>query len=120
MMEFSARSVHKTAGTSMRRSVLWAGILALVLVGGLATVAVAQQEIQLVDLPKTDMKSGQITATYDKSVMISGREYAFQPKVVFADDARNPREWKEFKKGDFVQYHLKQERIDFLVLELPK
>jgi len=74
----------------------------------------------LVELPKTDLKSGRLTDRHDKSAEISGREHAFHAQIKFADDEGNAREWKTFRKGDYVQYHLKQGQIDFLILELPK
>ena len=124
MANNDTQSVGNTTGTRMRHGMLWASLLALVLVGGLATGAVAQQEvqqgIQLVDLPTTGMKSGQLTAKHDNSAEISGLAYTFHPKVAFASEEGSPMEWKDFKKGDRVQYHLKQERIDLLVLVLPQ
>lgn len=121
MAESSARSATHTTGMMTRRGVAGMVLVAFLLSGGLVAGVWAEDEVStLVDIPKIGMKSGQITATHDRSVEISGREYAFHPKIIYADDERNPREWKEFKKGDYVQYRLKQERIDFLVLELPK
>jgi hypothetical protein len=95
-------------------------VLAFLVSGVMAVSAVEQQELPLVELPKTGLKSGRLTAKGDSSAGISGQAYAFHSKIVFADDEGRQREWKDFKRGDFVQYRLKQERIDFLVLELPK
>jgi hypothetical protein len=105
------------------RSIFGAMLLVFFVLGVMTVGAappVQEETLQLVDIPKTGMKSGQLTSKGDSSATISGQAYAFHPKIVFADDERAPREWKDFKKGDFVQYRLKQERIDFLVLELPK
>ncbi len=114
------QSVGKTAGTRMRHGMLWAGVFALVLVGGSAFGAKNDPDPPSVEVPTTDMKSGRLTAKQEKSAEINGQDYAFHLKIVFADDQGRQREWKEFRRGDYVQYHLKQGQVDFLVLELPK
>ncbi len=120
MEQHSMRSTNGAMGTGARLGLVGIGILALLVSSVLAVSAVAQEEVPLVDIPKTGMKSGRLTAKGDSSAEISGQAYSFHSKIVFADDEGRQREWKDFKKGDHVQYHLKQERIDFLVLELPK
>lgn len=98
------------------------GLLALMLaVGMIFSVAVAgADEIDpksiLPQIPKTDLKSGQITAKGEHSVAINGHDYTFQKTIVFADDEGEWREWTEFKKRDDVQFHLKQGQIDYLIL----
>jgi hypothetical protein len=95
--------------------------LVTLLSGGVAYSAKDDKDdVLMVELPKTGLKSGKLTAKGDTSAQISGQAFAFHSKIVFADDEGRQREWKDFKKGDFVQYRLKGERIDFLVLELPK
>lgn len=97
------------------------GALAVVLANGGPVVFAAQQEDPpRVEIPTTGMREGRITARHEGSVEINRKEFAFHPKIVFADDEGNLRDWKDFKRGDFVLYRLKQDRIDFLVLELPK
>ncbi len=102
------------------------GLLALMLaVGMIFSVAVSSaDEIDpksiLPQIPKTDMKSGQITSKSEHSVAINGHDYAFQKNIVFADDEGERREWKEFKNRDRVQFHLKQGQIDYLILVPPK
>jgi len=102
------------------------GLLALMLAVGVAlggAVAGAEdvdQKAAQPQIPKTDLKSGAITAKAEKSVEIDGRDYAFQKNVVFADDEGEWREWTDFKKRDRVQFHLKQGQVDYLILVLPK
>jgi hypothetical protein len=113
--------MNDTMKTGLMRGFVGAALLALLLSGGAAYGEKSQDvDVPLVELPKTGMKSGLLTAKGDTSAGISGQAYAFHSKIVFADDEGRQREWKDFKKGDYVQYRLKQERIDFLVLELPK
>jgi len=104
----------------IRQALVGVALLAFLLSGGPAVSVIAQEAAQPVEIPKTGMQSGKLTAKHDNSAEISGRAYAFHPKVGFASEEGSPLEWKEFKKGDRVHYHLKGERIDFLVLELPK
>jgi len=102
------------------------GLLALMLaVGMIFSVAVSgagddEPKVEPLQIPTTDMKSGQISAKGEKSVAINGHDYAFQKNVVFADDEGERREWAEFKNRDRVQFHLKQGQIDYLILVLPK
>lgn len=116
MMESSMRSAAHRTGQALAAIAL----LALLLSGAPAISVNAQEAAQPVAIPKTDMRVGQLTAKHDTSAEISGRAYAFHPKVAFVNEEGNPLEWKEFKKGDRVQYHLKGERIDFLILLLPQ
>lgn len=111
-MELSTRSaVNRT-----RWMLAGIALLALLLSGGPAVSLFAQQ----VELPKSGLQSGQLTGKSDSSAEIGRRAYAFHPKVVFASEEGSALEWKDFKKGDRVQYRLKGERIDFLVLLLPQ
>lgn len=118
MMAFRARPVgqHSNIG----RGLVGILLLAVLVVGGPAVFAAQQEDPPKVEIPTTGMKEGRITARHDRSVEINRKEFTFHPKIVFADDEGNQREWKDFKRGDFVQYRLKQDRIDFLLLELPK
>lgn len=118
MTESSARSAAQT--TMTRRGFIGAVLLAFLLSGGLTVSVVAQEELPEVHIPKTGMKSGQLTAKHEKSAEISGNDYAFHPKIVFGDDEERPLEWKDFKRGDDVQYHLTKEQIDLLIRVLPK
>lgn len=114
-------SVHEASHTTMtRRGFIGAVLLAVLLSGGVALGAKNDPDPPSVQVPTTDMKSGRLTAKQEKSAEISGQDYTFHLKIVFADDQGRVREWKEFRRGDYVQYHLKQGQIDFLVLELPK
>ncbi len=119
MTESSARSAAHMAMAN--RGFIGAVLLTFLLSGGAAFGAKNEPpEPPSVQVPTTDMKSGRLTAKQEKSAEINGQDYAFHLKIVFADDQGRQREWKEFRRGDYVQYHLKQGQVDFLVLELPK
>jgi hypothetical protein len=116
-MEISTRSVAHGTGQAVAGAALLAFLLTVGLAVGASNAAADPSPSQI---PKTGMKSGLLTAKYEDSAEISGTKYVFHPKVEFASEEGSPLEWKEFKKGDRVQYHLKGERIDFLVLLLPQ
>ena len=118
MAESSVRSAaHRTMA---HRGLIGAVLLAFLLSGGVAASAVAQEELPPVEIPQTGMKSGRLTAKHEKSAEISGQDYALHSKIVFGDDESRPLEWKDFKRGDDVQYHLTKEQIDLLIRVLPK
>ena len=116
MMEINTQSAAQWA----TQAIAGLALLALLLSGAPAVSVNAQEAAQSVEIPKTGMRSGQLTAKRDNSAEISGRAYVFHPKVAFASEEGSPIEWKDFKKGDRVHYHLKQERIDLLVFVLPQ
>jgi len=120
MTESSTRSAAHT--TIKQKGFVGAVLLAFSLSGGLAFGAddPGGATSQSVQIPATGMKSGRLTAKEEGSAAINGQSYAFHSKIVFADDEREPIQWSNFKKGDEVQFHLKQERIDFLILVRPK
>ena len=114
MTELSARS------TARRIQQAFAGLvlLAFLLSGGTVFGAGTEDENNPppFQMPKTGMKAGHITAKHEKSAEISGKDYAFHPKVEFWTDEGGQLEWKEFKRGDEVLFHLKQDKIDYLIL----
>jgi hypothetical protein len=120
MAESNVRSAaHMTLAQS---GLIGAALLVFLLFGGPAfgaadTEAPPSPPLQI---PQTGMKDGRLTATHENSAEISGRNYAFHPKIEFGDDEGERRQWKEFKKGDQVQFHLKQEKVDYLILVPPK
>jgi hypothetical protein len=121
MAEPSIRLTQGTARAMAKHGLVWAGLLVLFLSGGVAFGAGNEQtNPPSFQMPKTGMRSGQITAKHEASVEINGRAYAFHPKVEFWTDEGGQLEWKEFKRGDEVQFHLKQEKVDYLVLIQPK
>jgi hypothetical protein len=117
MTETSTRSAtHRT-----RQALAGVALLACLLSGGVAFSAGNDEtNSPSFQMPKTGMQSGNITAKHEKSVEISGRGYAFHPKVEFWTDEGQQLEWKDFNRGDEVQFHLKQGKVDYLILNSPK
>ncbi|MBI5776062.1 MAG: hypothetical protein HY444_01625 [Nitrospirae bacterium] len=119
MTESSARSAAHT--TMTQRGLIGAVLLAFFLSGGMAFSASNDEtNPPSFQMPKTGIKSGHITAKHETSVGISGTDYAFHPKIEFWTDEGQQLEWKEFKRGDEVQFHLKQGKVDYLILIPPK
>jgi hypothetical protein len=100
------------------------GLLILGVVLGLSSSALGPQATsraqQSESAPSVDMVSGQVTAKRGQSIEINGREYMLNRNVVIKDEEGRPRELKDFEQGTEVRFHLKQERIDQLVLILAK
>ena len=112
-----------THSVAQRTRQAFAGIalLALLLSGGVAFSAGNDEtNPPSFQMPKTGMMSGRITAKNEKSVEISGRTYALHPKVEFWNEEGGQLDWSDFRRGDEVQFHLKQEKVDYLILNLPK
>jgi hypothetical protein len=103
----------------MQQGLAGVALVALFLAGGPAFSA-PDEDPPPVQIPKTGMKSGRLTEKHDKGAEISGRDYKFHPKIEFGDDEERGIHWKDFKKGDDVQYHLTKEQIDLLIRILPK
>lgn len=67
-----------------------------------------------------DFKSGQVTDKNGNRLEIDKKDYVLRPDVTVRDDEGKQRELTEVVPGAMVQFHLKQGRIDQLVLVLPR
>ena len=67
-----------------------------------------------------DFKSGQVTDKKGNRLEIDKKDYVLQANVTVRDEEGKPRQLTEVVPGVMVQFHLKQGRIDQLVLVLPK
>ncbi len=67
-----------------------------------------------------DFKSGQVTDKKGNRLEIDKKDYVLQSNVSVKDDEGKQRELSEVGPGAVVQFHLKQGRIDQLVLVLPR
>ncbi len=70
--------------------------------------------------PRTGFQSGQVTGKQGSSIQINQREYLLDQELTVTDDEDRPRELKDIREGAEVLFHLKRDRIDQLVLILPK
>ncbi len=67
-----------------------------------------------------DFKSGQVTGKHGNRLEIDKKDYVLQANVTVRDDEGKPKDLNDVTPGAMVQFHLKQGRIDQLVLLLPR
>jgi hypothetical protein len=67
-----------------------------------------------------DFKPGHVTGKQGNKLEIDKKDYVLHANVTVKDDEGRPRELSDVVPGTMVQFHLKQGRIDQLVLVLPK
>lgn len=67
-----------------------------------------------------DFQSGQVTDKHGNRLEIDKKDYLLKSDVTVRDDEGKQRELTEVAPGAMVQFHLKQGRIDQLVLILPR
>ena len=90
-------------------------------IGGLTLVGVDESLAQTSGSASlADFKSGQVTDKTKNRIEIDKKDYVLQANVTVRDDEGRPRDLSEVTPGSFVQFHLKQGRIDQLVLVLPR
>ncbi len=90
-------------------------------IGGLTLVTVDEGLAQTSGSASlADFKSGQVTDKTKNRLEIDKKDYVLQANVTVRDDEGRPRDLSEVVPGTMVQFHLKQGRIDQLVLVLPK
>ena len=90
-------------------------------IGGLTLVGVDEGLAQSSGSASlADFKSGQVTDRQGNRLEIDKKDYLLKSDVTVRDDEGKPRDLKEVTPGSIVQFHLKQGRIDQLVLVLPR
>lgn len=65
-------------------------------------------------------QTGQVTARHGQSIQINKKDYAVDDSVTVKDDEDRPRELKDIKEGSEVQFHLRRDKIDAIILILPR
>ncbi len=65
-------------------------------------------------------QAGQITAKLANGLQIDHKHYPLDTGVTITDDEGRTRELKDLVRGSLVQFHLKQGRVDKIMLLLPK
>ena len=117
---------EKQAGIRERARDLLRMAVALVImggvpIGGLTLVGVDEGLAQTSGSASlADFKSGQVTDRQGNRLEIDKKDYLLKSDVTVRDDEGKPRDLKEVTPGAMVQFHLKQGRIDQLVLVLPR
>jgi len=90
-------------------------------IGGITLVGVDESLAQTSGSASlADFKSGQVTDKKGNRLEIDKKEYVLQANVTVRDDEGKPKDLSDVAPGAMVQFHLKQGRIDQLVLILPR
>ena len=90
-------------------------------IGGLTLVGVDEGLAQSSGSASlADFKSGQVTDKKGNRLEIDNKDYVLKSDVAVRDDEGKKRDLSEVVPGVMVQFHLKQGRIDQLVLVLPR
>ncbi|MFQ5992767.1 MAG: hypothetical protein ACE5NA_10070 [Nitrospiraceae bacterium] len=64
--------------------------------------------------------SGQVTGKQTNSIRIDGRAYLLHGELALVDDEGKTVAWSALAVGSWVKFHMKDGRIDRLVLLLPR
>lgn len=101
-------------------ALLW--IMFFLLVAGSVLVVVGSgtfaKEPDLVS--SADFLSGQVTAKRGNQIQINHQDYLLDPRVTITDDEGSPKHVEDLEPGAWVKFHLKDTRIDRIVLMLPR
>jgi hypothetical protein len=79
------------------------------------TVVAAQKEVSQIE----DFVMGEVTGKRENAIRIDSKEYSFFADVIVKDQNLTPRTLKDVVTGTQVMFHLKQGRIDQIIILLP-
>jgi hypothetical protein len=102
------------------------GLILAVAVGFTGSLSLVTSWTAWADEPESSipapvpLTSGEVTANRGEALSIDGKEYPLALGVMVSDDYGGQREVKDFVPGADVKYHLKNGKIDAIVLILPK
>lgn len=112
------REIHSDKGVDGLSAMLW--VTLILLMAGVVLVVSGGGRAQSTTETSVPYQSGQVTGKHGESIQINQRDYALDTAVEVKDDEGRLRELKDVKEGAEIRFHLKNERIDKLVLVLPK
>lgn len=93
-------------------------VLLLVNLPTLPTAAVAMAAS--IDASETDsFERGEVTAKRERALLINNKEYSLLAEVTVKDTASMPRALNDVVPGMEVLFHLRQGRIDQIIIILP-
>jgi L-cysteine desulfidase len=78
-------------------------------------VVAAQKEVSQIE----DFVMGEVTGKQENVIRIDSKEYSFFADVIVKDQNLTPRALKDVVTGTQVMFHLKQGRIDQIIILLP-
>lgn len=65
-------------------------------------------------------QTGQVTGLRGHTIQIDKKEYEVDASVTVKDDENRQRELKDVKEGSEIQFHLRRDKIDTIILMLPR
>lgn len=69
---------------------------------------------------RTGLRSGQVTGRQGTGIQIDGKNYKLAPDVTIKDNEGNTRDISAFLEGTAIQFHVRRDQIDQLILILPR
>lgn len=66
------------------------------------------------------LPQGEVMANNGQEIFIDNTRYLMLPSVLVTDDEGRPRDLKEFVRGTQVRFHLRKDKIDQLIMMLPR
>ncbi len=66
------------------------------------------------------LRSGQVTGRQGTGIQIDGKDYKLAPDVTIKDNEGNLRDINVFREGVAIQFHVRRDQIDQLILILPR
>lgn len=82
--------------------------------------ACAEQDTVNAKASLTMLQQGEVMTTQDGEIIIDNTRYPLMPTAVVADDEGRPRDLKEFVPGTQIRFHVRNVKIDQLVMMLPR
>lgn len=87
----------------------------LMIISASDVVVAAEKENSQIE----DFVMGEVTGKRDKVIQIDSKDYSFLADVIVKDQNLTPRDLKDVVPGTQVMFHLKQGRIDQIIILLP-
>ena len=92
-----------------------AGVTALVVFSSSESILAAQKEGSEIE----DFMMGEVTDKRENVIRIDSKEYSFGAGVIVKDQNLTSRDLKDVVPGTQVMFHLKQGRIDQIIILMP-
>jgi len=80
----------------------------------------AESETANVKASLAMLQPGEVTANNRGDILIDNKRYSLLPSAIVTDDEGRPRDLKEFAPGMQVRFRLRSDKIDQLVMMLPR
>lgn len=106
---------RKVWGNSVSATAMIVMMVVLMVTSTSDIASAAQKEVSQIE----DFVMGEVTGKRENVIRIDSREYPFFADVIVKDQNLTPRNLKDVVPGAQVMFHLKQGRIDQIIILLP-